>query len=247
MFSLFNLTQSIKMKEVTSEIITKQLQEFGNPEKAAHATRFFKTGKGQYGEGDLFIGVTVPEIRAVAKIHKNLSMHEIEKLLHDKIHEYRLCALIILVNQFKKADDVKRQAIFDIYLANTHYINNWDLVDVSAKDILGEFLIDKKRDKLYELAQSDLLWEQRIAIVATYAFIKKSDFDDTLRLSEQFLSHPHDLMHKACGWMLREAGKRDEKMLIAFLDAHYRDMPRTMLRYSIEKLSSEQKQHYMQK
>lgn len=235
------------MDKITSETIKKQICEFGSSEKAAHAIRFFKTGKGQYGEGDLFVGVTVPEIRAVAKKHKNLSMYEIEKLLHDKIHECRLCALVILVNRFKIADDTVRQNIFDLYLANTRYVNNWDLVDLSAKDIVGEFLIDKERNKLYELAHSQLLWEQRIAIIATYAFIKKSDFDDTLRLSEQFLSHPHDLMHKACGWMLREVGKKSEKILINFLDTHYRNMPRTMLRYAIEKFSHVQKQHYMQK
>lgn len=232
---------------MTAKNIKQQLLAFGNPEKAEHAQYFFKTGKGQYGEGDCFIGCTVPETRSVAKANKNLSFPELKKLLDDEMHECRFCALIILIDQFKKVGEDARKKIVDFYLSNTHRINNWDLVDVSAYSLLGEWLLDKDRSILYKLAESDNLWEQRIAVVSTMAFIRKDDFTDTVQLSEKLLSHRHDLMHKACGWMLREAGKRDEKILIAFLDAHSRIMPRTMLRYAIEKLSPEQQQHYMRK
>jgi len=233
--------------KMTASIVKQQLHAFGNPEKAEHAKYFFKTGKGQYGEGDQFIGCTVPESRNVAKANKNLSFEELRKLLNDEYHECRLCALIILVEQFKRADNAKRKEIFDFYLANTHGINNWDLVDVSAYTIVGERLLDKDRSVLYWLAESENLWEQRISVVSTMAFIRKNDFSDILKLSEKFLTHRHDLMHKACGWMLREVGKRDEKTLTGFLDKHYRKMPRTMLRYAIEKLSLAQREIYMQK
>lgn len=226
--------------------IKQQICQLGNPQKAAHAARFFKTGKGEYGEGDRFVGTTVPEIRSVAKLYKNLPLNEIKKLLQDKIHECRRCALMIMVHQFKKGSETKRHEIYEFYLANTAYINNWDLVDVSAKDIVGTWLIDKKRDILYQLAQKGL-WEQRAAMVATHAFIKEADFEDTLRLCEQFLTHPHDLMHKACGWMLREVGKQNEKTLTDFLNIHACKMPRTMLRYAIEKLSPQQRQEYMKR
>ena len=232
---------------MTAETVKQQLLAFGNPEKAKHATYFFKTGKGQYGEGDRFIGCTVPESRSVAKANKNLSFEELKKLLSDEYHECRFCALIILGEQFKKADIATRQKIFDFYLANTHGINNWDLVDVSAYTIAGEWLLDKDRSVLYQLAESEKLWEQRIAVVSTMAFIRKNDLTDVLILSEKFLTHRHDLMHKACGWMLREAGKRDEKTLTGFLDKHYLNMPRTMLRYAIERLSPHQRKFYMRK
>ncbi len=232
---------------MTAANIRKQLLSFGNFEKAEHSCYFFKTGKGQYGEGDRFIGSTVPETRRVAKANKNLSFDELEKLLNDGYHECRFCALIILTEQFKKSCDAGRKEIFEFYLAHTHGINNWDLVDVSACHIVGEWLLDKDRSVLYQLADSENLWEQRIAVISTLAFIRKRDFTDTLKLVEKFLTHRHDLMHKACGWMLREAGKRDEKTLTGFLDAHYREMPRTMLRYAIEKLSPGQKKIYMMK
>lgn len=227
------------------ESIKQQLLAFGNPKKAEHAKYFFKTGKGQYGENDQFIGCTVPETRSVAKANKNTPLEELEKLLNDEMHECRFCALAILTEQFKKADEAKRKEIIDFYLAHTHRVNNWDLVDMSCYNLLGEWLKDKKRDILYTLADSELLWEQRIAMVSTMAFIRENDFSDTLNLLKKFLTHPHDLMHKACGWMLREAGKRDEKMLTDFLDKHSKKMPRTMLRYAIEKLSPEQRAHYM--
>ena len=230
---------------MTHNDIKQQLHFLGNPERAKHSKKFFKTGKGEYAEGDKFFGCTVPEIRVIAKENKNVSLAELGKLLEDEMHECRLCALIILVERFKKADEKTRGEIVDFYLAYTHRINNWDLVDVSAHKILGEWLKDKNRAILYALANDDLLWNQRIAVVTTFAFIRKNDFAEILAFSEKFLTHKHDLMHKACGWMLREVGKRDELTLCDFLDKFAHKMPRTMLRYSIEKFSPEKRAHYM--
>ncbi|PXV62205.1 3-methyladenine DNA glycosylase AlkD [Dysgonomonas alginatilytica] len=233
---------------MTAKDIQKQLEQVFSPEKRDFLPYFFKTGKGQYGEGDKFIGVVVPDIRKIAKANKTLSFDEVTKLLNNEYHECRMCALFILIEQYKKSKEEDKKLLVDFYLTHSHRINNWDLVDLSAKDILGEYLLDKKdRSILYKLAKSDLLWDQRIAVIATHAFIKKNDFNDILRLSEELLPHKHDLMHKATGWMLREAGKRDKKVLLDFLDKHYRKMPRTMLRYSIEKLTPEEKAYYMKK
>ena len=233
---------------MTAEKIKQRLLAFGNTEKVEHSRYFFKTGKGQYGEGDKFIGCTVPETRGVAGTCKETSFAELEKLLNDEFHECRLCALIILSAQFQRASELKRGEIVDFYLSHTHRVNNWDLVDLSCCQIIGEWLKERQdRTLLYTLAQSGLLWEQRIAVVSTMAFIRNNDFTDTLRLCELFLTHTHDLIHKACGWMLREAGKRDEMILTGFLDRYYSVMPRTMLRYSIERLSPAQKSKYMQR
>ena len=233
---------------MTAKDIQKKLENVFSPEKRDFFPHFFKTGKGQYGEGDKFIGVVVPDIRKIAKANKTLPFDEITILLNNEYHECRMCALFILIEQYKKAKEEDRKLLVDFYLAHSHRTNNWDLVDLSAKDILGEYLLDKKDHSiLYKLVKSDLLWDQRIAVIATFAFIKKNDFNDILRLSEELLPHKHDLMHKATGWMLREAGKRDKDVLIAFLDKHYRKMPRTMLRYSIEKLTPEEKTYYMKK
>lgn len=225
--------------------IKQQLIALGSPEKAEHAKYFFKTGKGKYGEGDIFIGCTNPEVRKVASANKALSFTELKKLITDEIHECRLTAIVILTEQFRKAKEEKRKEIVDFYLQHTAGINNWDLVDLSAYKILGEWLVDKERSILYKLAKSENMWEQRIAMVATKALIQRNDFSDTLKLAEMFLTHKHDLMHKACGWILREVGKKDEKTLTDFLDLHHKTMPRTMLRYSIEKLTPEQRKHYM--
>jgi len=230
-----------------AEIVKEQLLAFGSPQKAADSLRFFKTGKGEYGEGDQFIGCTVPETRSVAKACKKIPLEEVNILLDDPYHECRFCALVILTERFKKAEEEERKEIFQFYLDNRRRVNNWDLVDISAYNIVGEWLVDKERSLLYRLAASENLWEQRIAVVSTLAFIRKHDFDDTLKLSAMFLTHRHDLMHKACGWMLREAGKRDEKVLTGFLDLHCTRMPRTMLRYAIERLSPDQKRSYMTK
>ncbi|MFT4169487.1 MAG: DNA alkylation repair protein [Dysgonomonas sp.] len=231
------------------QTIQSQLESLSNPEKKVYFPTFFKTGKGQYGEGDLFIGIIVPDIRKVAKANKDITPEEIELLLNNSFHECRMCALMILVEQFKKRKkENERKSIFDFYLSHTSRINNWDLVDLSAKDIVGEYLADKQnRTVLYELAESSLLWDQRIAVIATFAFIKRHDFTDIIKLSEKLLYHKHDLMHKAIGWMLRETGKKSKSVLIGFLDKHHQSMPRTMLRYSIEKLSAEEKSYYMRK
>ena len=207
-----------------------------NEEKKIVLPRFFKTGKGQYGEGDKFLGVTVPNIREVAKEYKDVSIDILKELIHSPWHEMRMCALIILVNNSKKS--VTKET-FDFYLSQTKYINNWDLVDLSAPQIVGQYLLDKERDTLYELTKSELLWDNRIAIVSTLTFIRNNDLDDTYKLSLKMMNHKHDLMHKAIGWMLREAGKRDTKRLYDFVMEHKSVMPRTMLRYSIEKFDKE--------
>lgn len=232
---------------MTAQEIQKELETYSIPEKREHLSYFFKTGKGQYGEGDMFMGIVVPDTRKVAKKYKMTDFDELEKLLDSEYHECRLCALLILVERFKKVGEEDRKRIVDFYLAHSHRINNWDLVDLSAKDIVGEYLTDKDRSILYKLAESQLLWDQRIAVISTFAFIRRNDFKDILALSEKLLLHKHDLMHKAMGWMLREVGKRDINVLRSFLDKHYKQMPRTMLRYSLEKFSAEERSHYMKK
>ena len=224
------------MEKIT-KIITSELQALSDAEKQEIFPRFFKTGKGEYGEGDRFLGVTVPNIRAIAKLHKDISLDKIRDLMLSEWHEVRLCALIIMVEKSKKKDEALRKELFDLYLSQTNRINNWDLVDLSCRFIVGEYLLDKSRDILYQLAQSSLLWDNRIAIVSTYAFIRKGQLEDTYALSDLMMQHPHDLMHKAIGWMLREAGKRDANRLYNYVMNHRADMPRTMLRYAIEKFS----------
>ena len=211
-------------------------------EKKIVLPRFFKTGKGQYGEGDMFLGVTVPNIREVAKEFKDVNFNVIEELIHSPWHEMRMCALLILVNNSQK--EVTKET-FDFYLSQTKYINNWDLVDLSAPQIVGKYLLDKDRDILYKLTESDMLWDNRIAIVSTLTFIRNNDLDDTYKLSLKMMHHRHDLMHKSIGWMLREAGKRDTKRLYDFVQEHKAIMPRTMLRYSIEKFDKETRKELM--
>lgn len=226
--------------------IKKELLSFADKKKAAFLPSFFKCGKGEYGEGDQFIGVTVPQIRVVAKHHKDATLKDIRSLLCDPIHECRLLALILLVQRFQKADETGKKAVFDFYLRNKKYVNNWDLVDSSAYQIVGDYLLERNRSLLDDLARSDHLWTQRIAMVATFAFIRKGQLEDTFRLSALLLSHEHDLMHKAVGWMLREAGKRDKKALTHFLKNRYATMPRTMLRYAIEKFPEAERKRYLQ-
>lgn len=228
------------MKQIT-KTITSELQALTNAEKREIFPRFFKAGKGEYGEGDRFLGVTVPNIRAIAKLHKDISIEEIRELIQSEWHEVRLCALIIMVEKSKKKDEALRKELFNLYLSQTNRINNWDLVDLSCRFIIGEYLLDKSRDILYHLAQSPLLWDNRIAIVSTYAFIRKGQLEDTYALSDLMMQHPHDLMHKAIGWMLREAGKRDSERLYDYVMSHRADMPRTMLRYAIEKFSPKER------
>jgi len=226
------------------------LRKFTSPQKAKILSRFFKTGPGQYGEGDRFIGVTVPQSRAVAKKYKDLSFEELTTLLHSPVHEERLVALLILIEQFKSAgrrsDEKTREKIYRFYLANTKYINNWDLVDLSAEKIIGPYLEDKSKEVLKKLAKSKSIWERRIAILSTFHYIKHGDYKWTLEIAEMLLKDDHDLIHKAVGWMLREVGKTcGEKILTNFLDKHAATMSRTMLRYSIEKFPEGKRQKYL--
>lgn len=208
--------------------------------------RFFKTGKGEYGEGDLFLGIMVPVQRSIAKqFWKELTLNDVRSLLKNRYHEVRLIALMILIEQMKKADEKMKKKIFDLYLASTKYINNWDLVDLSSHRIVGEYLQDKDRSILYELARSPLLWNRRISIISCFAFIRSGDYRDALALSELLLKDKHDLMHKAVGWMLREIGKKDRAMEEQFLRKHAKTMPRTMLRYAIEKFDDETRKAYL--
>lgn len=216
-----------------------------NKKRAEVSARFFKTGKGEYGEGDIFLGVTVPVQRKIARNFLNLKLSDISHLLKSKMHEYRFTALENLVFQYEKGDEKKKKEIFNFYLKHTKRVNNWDLVDTSAQYIVGDFLYDKNRDILFKLAKSKNLWERRIAIVATQYFINKNDFESTLELVGILLHDKEDLIHKACGWMLREVGKKGKKQLEAFLRGCYKIMPRTMLRYSIERFPAGIRQKYL--
>ena len=216
-------------------IIIDELQLLSTDEKRNILPRFFKTDKGEYGEGDKFLGVSVPDVRKVAKNHKNATINELTEMMQSEWHEVRLCSLLIMVEQFKKTDDEVRKRIVDFYLTVTNRINNWDLVDLSCPAIIGEYLLNRSHDLLYRLAESSLLWENRIAIVSTIIFIRHGQLDDTFNLSTKMMNHPHDLMHKAIGWMLREAGKRDESRLYNYVKTYRLEMPRIMLRYAIEK------------
>ncbi len=226
--------------------LKKDLEEKSSPSKAKLLSGFFKTGKGEYGEGDVFIGVKVPEQRAVAKKYANLALSGLQKLLASKIHEHRLTALLILIEKYKK-NPSERGKIVEFYLRNTSHINNWDLVDLSSHCILGDYLLDKDVSVLYRLAKSDNIWERRIAIISTAAFIRQNRFEHTLKISEMLLKDTHDLMHKAAGWMLREVGKKNLEAETKFLDKHAPDMPRTMLRYAIEKFNEAQRKKYLGK
>lgn len=219
----------------TSRQVVRALKKLGTKEKAASSAWFFKTDKGQYGYGDMFIGVTVPEQRKVARAFRELPLAEAAKLLESKVHEHRLTALLILVGQYKRGDETARAKIVKRYLAHTKRVNNWDLVDTSAPNIVGRYLLDKDRRVLYKLAKSKNLWERRIAIVATLAFIGNGESADTFAIAELLLADTHDLIHKATGWMLREVGKRVSRLALArFIKVHKADMPRTTLRYATE-------------
>ena len=225
--------------------LKKDLFNLRDSDKAKILKRFFKTGKGQYGEGDRFLGVTVPRQRQIAKKYRNTHLSHLETLLSSSFHEYRLTALIILCLQFKEAGALERKLIFDFYLRNLKNINNWDLVDISAPNILGEYLFNKDKSVLYKLALSKEVWQRRISILSTFFFIKNGSFSDTLNISGILINDAHDLIHKAVGWMLREIGKRDMKTEEEFLEQYISIMPRTMLRYAIEKLSQEKRERYL--
>ena len=227
--------------------VRKELKSMADPDKAVILQRFFKTGLGQYGEGDIFIGVTVPQSRKIAKKFSQLQLVEVKTLLYSRIHEERLVALLILVWRYSSALDNReeKEEIVKFYLDNIKQVNNWDLVDLSAPNILGAHLIDNRdRRLLYRLAKSENVWERRVAILATYHFIRNGDFSYTLKIAEMLLQDRHDLIHKAVGWMLREVGKRDVTAQEAFLEKYWSVMPRTMLRYAIERLPENQRLHY---
>ena len=234
---------------MSAETLAKELAEAANPEKAAFFPKFFKTGPGDYAEGDRFLGVTVPEQRRIAKRHRDMPLPEVAKLVGSPIHEHRLTGFLVLTEQFRKADEETRARIFAFCRKHLAGLNNWDLVDTVAPKIFGEHLIahPELRKMLHTFAGDSSLWKRRIAIIATQAFIRSGDFEDTLTLAERLVHDPHDLIHKAVGWMLREVGDRDRARLEGFLERHAAEMPRTMLRYAIEKLSPQRRRYFMER
>jgi 3-methyladenine DNA glycosylase AlkD len=233
------------MNERTVNQIRKAMRRLGSRERAELSQRYFKTGPGQYGEGDIFLGLNAAELKGLASEHRTLAMDDLLLLLKSTVHEERMLALMIFVRAFTKGDETTKKRIYETYLANTRFINNWDLVDASAHHIVGHFLMDKSRKPLYALARSSSLWERRIAIISTFWFIRQNQLADTLRISKILISDKEDLIHKAVGWMLREGGKRDQTVLENFLKEHYKKMPRTMLRYAIEKFPEPLRQLYL--
>jgi len=227
--------------------LLRELKNSADPEKEKIFISFFKTGKGEYGEGDKFLGITVPCLRAISKKYQGLDLKDLQKLLNSKIHEFRLSALMILRFKYDKADENSKENIVKFYLKNTKNINNWDLIDLSCQYILGKWFLDRDKKILYQLVRSKNIWERRIAIISTFEFIRNNQCIDTLKISEILLNDKHDLIHKAVGWMLRELGKRDKKTEIDFLNKYYKAMPRTMLRYAIEKFNDKEKRFYLGK
>lgn len=230
---------------MSAKAVREALRDASDPEKAAFYPTFFKAGKGEYAEGDRFIGVVVPEQRKIAKRFRELPMRGVQSLLKDPFHECRLTGLLILAEKFRRGDEDERARIVDCYIGHLDWVNNWDLVDSSAYPILGAWLIDRDRGILGELARSGHLWRQRVAIIATLAFIKADEYDDTLEIADLLLHHEHDLIHKAVGWMLREVGQRNQEVEEGFLLTRYKGMPRTMLRYAIEKFPEERRKAYL--
>lgn len=230
---------------MTAQKIQKYLRQFASKDKARLLQGFFKTGPGQYGEGDKFLGVMVPDVRRTVKEFAEAPLPEVQKLLRSSFHEERVLALLLLVRKFETGDDGAKKRIYTLYLKNTKYINNWDLVDLSAPKIVGPYLDGGSRSLLYRFVRSKSLWERRIAILATFHFIRQSDFVDALALAETLLADKEDLMHKAVGWMLREVGKKDVAVLEGFLRKHYGRMPRTALRYAIERFPETKRQKYL--
>ena len=222
-----------------------EIRKLTDSKRARFVARFFKTGRGGYAKNDKFLGLTVPQCRTLAKKFISADLKSVQKLLVYKYHEALLIALLILTYRFEKADEREQKRIFDLYVANTKWVNNWDLVDASAYKIVGTYLFDKPRSVLYKLVKSNNIWERRIAMVSTYQFIRHNQFADTLKISEILLTDKHDLIHKAVGWMLRETGKRSEKTLVKFLNKNAARMPRTTLRYSIERFPEKQRLSYL--
>jgi 3-methyladenine DNA glycosylase AlkD len=228
--------------------IEEEFKKVASKKEADHGARFFKTGKGEYGEGDLFLGVSNPDIHRIAnKYKREISMKDTLFFLRNKVHDFRVFALDILKYKYSKGDSQRKKEIVDVYLDNKEYINNWDLVDISAPHILGDYLLDKDRDVLYQFAKTDHLWTQRIAILSTFAFIRNNEYKDALEISEMLLNHQHDLIHKAVGWMLREIWKRDSEVAEKFIKDNYDDIPRTALRYSIERMEGKKRKMFLNK
>lgn len=226
--------------------VQRKLKRLGNRDKAKILSRFFKTGPGEYGEGDIFLGVTMPELRTLLKTCRDLPLSDIKKLLASPIHEERMLAVLLLVDQFKRGSAKEQKAIFDLYISSAEHMNNWDLIDASAEHIVGGYLEDKPRQILTKLAKSKNIWERRMAIVGTFHFIKQGESTETFKIAELLLADDHDLLHKATGWMLREVGKRCAPGLLeSFLDKHAKTMPRTMLRYAIERFPEEKRLRYL--
>ncbi len=225
--------------------ILMRLHELGDPQKAEFLKRFFKTGPGEYGEGDLFLGIRVPDVRQLTREFKTVKAWDVVPLLQSAVHEVRLFALLVCVREFSKGTRTDREKIYNLYRDNMEFVNNWDLVDLSAPPIVGAFLEERSREPLYRLAGSPNLWERRIAVIATFHFIRRNQYEDTLRISRILLRDEHDLIHKATGWMLREVGKRDPEREESFLKEHCREMPRTMLRYAIEKFPPDRRRMYL--
>lgn len=230
---------------MTVKAIREKLYALADEERGLAMQRYFKTGKGEYAEGDRFIGVRVPEIRRLVKEAPLLSVDDIRRLLQSAVHEERLLALLLMVQQYQRGDTALRHTLYKLYLSSTAFINNWDLVDSSAQHTVGAWLYTRSRKPLFKLARSRNLWERRIAIMATFHFIKQGEFDETLMIAEILLNDEHDLIHKAVGWMLREVGNRDRSVEEEFLQRHYKVMPRTMLRYAIEKFPEKRRQAYL--
>ncbi|MBM4175727.1 MAG: DNA alkylation repair protein [Ignavibacteria bacterium] len=227
------------------EEVKKRLRQFARKDNANTLQRFFKTGPGEYGEGDIFIGVMVPQIRLTAKEFSDLSLSDLRRLISSEIHEERLTALLILVHQYKKGDESHKEKIYNFYFRSKKHINNWDLIDLTAEHIVGAYLLDKDKSILYDLAKSENLWGRRISMLSCFHYIKKESFETALEISEILLNDEHDLIQKAVGWMLREIGKRDLETEERFLKKHYKHMPRTMLRYAIEKFPEKKRQAYL--
>lgn len=243
--SAFNGLACLSENSMTGQEIRNRLHQLANKEKAVTLQGFFKTGPGEYGEGDIFLGITVPKLRNLVKECDGIPITETTTFLKSRIHEERLLALLMLVRAFSNGDAVTKQKIYNLYRKNTRYINNWDLVDLSAPNIVGNYLLDKSKKPLYDFAKSRDLWKRRIAIMATFCFIKQNEFDEALIISKMLLADGHDLVHKAVGWMLREIGKRSFSVEEKFLKQHYKKMPRTMLRYAIERFPEAKRRRYL--
>ena len=230
---------------MNQKIIHNDLMLLANNGIAEHSQRFFKTGKGEYGESDIFLGIRVPVLRKLVNKYRGISLEEVSKLLHSKFHEERLLAVLMLVQLFKTGSDEEQKQIYNLYLDNIEFINNWDIVDISAGNIVGAYLHQKDKALLYRLVYADNLWERRISIISTFYFIRQNEFDDTLKIAEILLNDKEDLIQKAVGWMLREVGKREIEIEEEFLQEHYMKMPRTMLRYAIEKFPETKRKMYL--